>query len=236
MFDAEELMGDEWAFLQAVLEAPADDVSRLVYADWLQERGDPRADFLRLECEVTGRLPAAPPTRLRRRFETLCRTTEPDWVALVRRQPVPDAVEAALTELESMLGGLNYVVSLAVHRVPVAPDAPPEKYIGAALGPGAVVAGIHPVNGEELLAQVEECLRYPGTTGHGPDAPVLRSSEFEGRLGEVLSYLRRSVGESNLVSAFTLRSGHPFYPVMWDFAYVLVKAHCAVVFMGASSD
>jgi uncharacterized protein (TIGR02996 family) len=39
-------MGDE-AFLRAILAAPEDDAPRLVYADWLEERGDVRAELLR---------------------------------------------------------------------------------------------------------------------------------------------------------------------------------------------
>ena len=30
------------AFLQAIRENPDDDAPRLIYADWLEERGDPR--------------------------------------------------------------------------------------------------------------------------------------------------------------------------------------------------
>jgi uncharacterized protein (TIGR02996 family) len=43
---------DEDALIQAVREAPDDQGVRLVYADWLEERGDARADFLRLECAL----------------------------------------------------------------------------------------------------------------------------------------------------------------------------------------
>jgi uncharacterized protein (TIGR02996 family) len=38
-------------FLQAIREAPDDDAPRLVYADWLDDHGDPdRAEFIRLQC------------------------------------------------------------------------------------------------------------------------------------------------------------------------------------------
>jgi len=40
-------MSDERAFLTAILERPDDDARKLVYADWLEERGDPRGEFLR---------------------------------------------------------------------------------------------------------------------------------------------------------------------------------------------
>jgi uncharacterized protein (TIGR02996 family) len=38
-------------FLQSIQADPVDEVNFLVYADWLEERGDPRADFLRLFCK-----------------------------------------------------------------------------------------------------------------------------------------------------------------------------------------
>jgi uncharacterized protein (TIGR02996 family) len=38
---------DEYGFVAAVLAAPLDDLPKLVYADWLEERNDPRGAFLR---------------------------------------------------------------------------------------------------------------------------------------------------------------------------------------------
>jgi len=37
---------------QNILANPADDESRLVYADYLEERGDPRAEIIRLQCDL----------------------------------------------------------------------------------------------------------------------------------------------------------------------------------------
>jgi uncharacterized protein (TIGR02996 family) len=45
-------MTDEDALLAAVLAAPDDDLPRLVYADWLDDHGDPRAEYLRLGVEL----------------------------------------------------------------------------------------------------------------------------------------------------------------------------------------
>src|SRR5262245_11845729 len=39
------------AFLQAIIEDPDDDGPRLVYADFLDERGDPQGEVIRLQCE-----------------------------------------------------------------------------------------------------------------------------------------------------------------------------------------
>src|SRR5579884_4558649 len=50
------------AFLQAIIEEPDDDTSRLVYADWLDETGDDpaRADFIRLQIQLTRQGEKAP--------------------------------------------------------------------------------------------------------------------------------------------------------------------------------
>jgi uncharacterized protein (TIGR02996 family) len=44
-------MHEDFPFLRAVFNQPDDDVLRLVYADWLDEHDDPRAEFLRLDVE-----------------------------------------------------------------------------------------------------------------------------------------------------------------------------------------
>src|SRR5947199_5750750 len=40
----------EDAFLQPILDNPDDDLPRLVFADWLEEQGNPRGTFIRLQC------------------------------------------------------------------------------------------------------------------------------------------------------------------------------------------
>jgi uncharacterized protein (TIGR02996 family) len=45
-------MTDSKSFLQAILADPEDDTPRLVYADWLEERGDLRGEFIRVQCHL----------------------------------------------------------------------------------------------------------------------------------------------------------------------------------------
>ncbi len=41
------------AFMSAIIETPEDDTPRLIYADWLEEHGQPeRAEFIRVQCEL----------------------------------------------------------------------------------------------------------------------------------------------------------------------------------------
>lgn len=48
-------MHEEQGFLDQLRDHPEDDVTRLVYADWLEDRADRRSDYLRAEV-VLGRL------------------------------------------------------------------------------------------------------------------------------------------------------------------------------------
>jgi uncharacterized protein (TIGR02996 family) len=45
-------MVDEQALIQTIHANPTDDVPRLVYADWLEERGDLRGEFLRIQTAL----------------------------------------------------------------------------------------------------------------------------------------------------------------------------------------
>jgi uncharacterized protein (TIGR02996 family) len=79
------------AFLDAILTHPDDDGPRLVYADWLDEQGDPRGEFIRLQCELA-RLPesdAPQPTDLERREWELLQRHGDAW-----DEPMPGRAES----------------------------------------------------------------------------------------------------------------------------------------------
>jgi uncharacterized protein (TIGR02996 family) len=78
-------MTEDEALLRAVLAAPDDDAPRLVYADWLDEHGDPaRAAFIRIQVELA-RQPADPDRvlQLRKAELTLLRANREAWTAWV---------------------------------------------------------------------------------------------------------------------------------------------------------
>ena len=47
-------MSLEQAFITSILEAPEDTTNRLIFADWLEEHGDPRSELIRREVEAAG--------------------------------------------------------------------------------------------------------------------------------------------------------------------------------------
>src|SRR5262249_32706484 len=67
-------MTPEAALLQAIVENPADDAARLVYADWLEEHGDiDRAGFIRVQVQRAA-LPADAPQQAELRTRSLALT------------------------------------------------------------------------------------------------------------------------------------------------------------------
>jgi uncharacterized protein (TIGR02996 family) len=77
------------AFVRHIRETPDDDGLRLIYADWLEERNDPRAAFLRVEAELAA-LPKDDERRtaLQARLREMAPTIDPDWLAALDRTRV----------------------------------------------------------------------------------------------------------------------------------------------------
>jgi len=76
------------AFLQAIIGNPDDDTPRLVYADWLEEHGQPdRAAFIRVQCQLT-LLPDDDPRRpeLEARERRLLEEHGGEWAGPLRGQ------------------------------------------------------------------------------------------------------------------------------------------------------
>lgn len=83
-------MDNDEAFLRAIADNPAEDAARLVYADWLEERGDPRAEFLRVQHAFTQRPSDASSDRdLCEKEQELVRQLDPTWIQRVRRYTTP---------------------------------------------------------------------------------------------------------------------------------------------------
>ncbi len=79
-------MSEEAAFLEAIRAEPGDLVARGVYADWLEERGDPRAEYLRLLCSsATQWGPGGGADATLKRMRELRETADLEWVARMHR-------------------------------------------------------------------------------------------------------------------------------------------------------
>ncbi len=78
-------MFDDQDFLRALLASPNDNDLRRVYADWLEEQGDPRASFLRLEAARHEEGPGTGSLDLREQLHQARLHLDRRWVDLVER-------------------------------------------------------------------------------------------------------------------------------------------------------
>ena len=85
------LMTEEARFLEGIQANPEDLFLRLVYADWLEEREDPRSEYLRVDGELQKLIGLLSPNasdteskirQLRAQLKKLGKTLDPDWVAI----------------------------------------------------------------------------------------------------------------------------------------------------------
>lgn len=79
-------MADVKALFQSVVAKPDDDAVRLVYADALSEQGDPRGEFIAVQCKLAaGRSGVAAAKALRRREEELLDAHGEEWLGPLQR-------------------------------------------------------------------------------------------------------------------------------------------------------
>jgi uncharacterized protein (TIGR02996 family) len=80
-------MTPDQGFLQAILASPDDDTHRLVYADWLDERGDPRGRYLRAEVQLAALTEEDPAYAAREaELQALREGLDPTWLILAGKR------------------------------------------------------------------------------------------------------------------------------------------------------
>ena len=77
-------MSDEAGFLAAIRAKPDDDALRLVYADWLEERADPRAEFVRLDTMLSKEV-HSPNSEAQSRLKQLRLHLDREWMLAIGR-------------------------------------------------------------------------------------------------------------------------------------------------------
>jgi uncharacterized protein (TIGR02996 family) len=115
-------VSEDEAFIRAVVDSPGDDTPRLVYADWLDDRDDPRGPYLRAEAEALRQsrenADFRPLMMWHATYPTLAAGLDPLWLARLSRPPVgvccdhvrfkergPVIDSAGIDQVEQRLGG-----------------------------------------------------------------------------------------------------------------------------------
>jgi uncharacterized protein (TIGR02996 family) len=77
-------MTEDETFIRAIVDGPGDETARLVYADWLDDRDDPRGAYLRAEVKWA----QAPNPAEEKKLRTLARSLDDLWTARISRPPL----------------------------------------------------------------------------------------------------------------------------------------------------
>lgn len=123
-------MDSEDDLLRALLDDPADDTTRMVYADWLDEQGDPessaKAHFLRVTVRLMGPIPRVGWRSARKKeLHALATTLPPAWLAVVSRVRVErcGAPAAPPEEVERLGVRFNFICDQRWDEMRTTPDA-----------------------------------------------------------------------------------------------------------------
>jgi uncharacterized protein (TIGR02996 family) len=126
--------------LKEVLEQPESDGPRLVYADWLSERGDPRGEFIAVQCELARKFELP----LVAREQQLLREHGAKWSAELGLPPRPRSMPGEIPQVVFRRGFAERVevevgelARIDIRRMPV-------RHV--------VVAGVRDGNIGELVA------------------------------------------------------------------------------------
>ncbi len=157
---------------------------------------------------------------------------------LVRPEDVITDINERLNTLCRTLGrdSLNYAADIQLYASPGMAGSSVAEIVTTAVGHNVVVGGAEVSGSSTLVESLKAGLEYSGDDGSHPNRAFLSGVEFSVRKDEVLACFRDFLKDADRVVSFWLKEGHPFYPVFWDFAYMIEKGDDAYVFIGSSSD
>jgi uncharacterized protein (TIGR02996 family) len=216
------MRSEDLAFLEAIAAAPADDTCRLAYADWLDERADPRGPFLRAQVELA-RLPPDHPGRQRlaarqeelfpRAREAYRRATPTEIAPYIESSWVGDYRRGCLSAIRLHADRVDAFVGHAAALFRYAPiDVLSFEPHGLLSSGGDTMFLATPTGSVQDLLRVPELARLGALVLNGPFADVdavaqlvsacatlagLRRLEFGERYGELERDLRLGMNPSS---------------------------------------
>lgn len=131
---------------------------------------------------------------------------------------------------------LNYVADFRLCRCHRMAGASLDAVVQVALGEGARVGGSCAATKEEVIETLNSALRHQGDDGSHPGRSYLASPKSEEDFHSVVSGVSEILDQTDSIVSFWLKSGHPFYPVFWDFAFLIEAAEHSILFIASSSD
>jgi len=112
-----------------------------------------------------------------------------------------------------------------------------EKILQTIMGSNFIVHSLEIASFNDVIAELEAGLRYEGEDGeYYPNNKYFGSNKYKKDLSITIGTIKSLFKDTDRIFSFYIKDGHPFYPVFWNFAFLLKKEAKAYVFIGSSSD
>lgn len=146
---------------------------------------------------------------------------------------MPDVSSDELKQIEHLLYGLNYAVSLRLYG-PWNSERGLIETLKKLISEDCELSGVLRTSSDEAKTVITNCLLYKGDEGSKPLELDSKKEEIIKLLNNMLSMI--GFENAEMVVEFGFRQGHPAYPVFWDFAYDIHVKDKRWIFIGCSSD
>ena len=131
---------------------------------------------------------------------------------------------------------LNYCASFQAWNAGDISGESVQRIVKQALGANAKVGGTYSINHNEMIDKIEKGFLFAGDEGAHPNLKLIGSASYRAEIAELIKEFDNWLKHADQIIGFWLKDGHPFYPVFWDYAYVIELGTNAYVFIGSSSD
>lgn len=146
---------------------------------------------------------------------------------------MPDVSSHELNQIEHLLYGLNYAVSLRLYG-PSNSEQGLIETLKKLISEDCEISGVLQTSSNAAKTVITNCLLYKGDEGSKPLELDSKREEIIKLLNNLLSTIGFESAE--MVVEFCFIQGHPAYPVFWDFAYDIHVKDKRWIFVGCSSD
>ncbi|ABD82201.1 hypothetical protein [Saccharophagus degradans] len=147
-------------------------------------------------------------------------------------------LEVYLDEILFKINGLalNYVADIKLFLVKDISLNNGGDIVRSAVDSSVKVGQIYESNNKEVLDAIKRALTYEGTESSHPNMEFVGTEHHKYLMGLLLEKMGVCLRKASNVQSFTFQRGHPFYPIYWDFSYILKFRDSIYVLVGSSSD
>jgi|KBSMisStandDraft_5_1062788.scaffolds.fasta_scaffold109318_2 hypothetical protein len=130
----------------------------------------------------------------------------------------------------------NFQASLGLFSTQNVPEHAEEETVKRIFGASTKPVFFMLSSFEEMTSQFRDCIGWKGDYGAHPNRKYHPTQECSEDIAQVLEKLKVLFSEAKEFWEFSIEQGHPYYPVFWDFAFLIKGTAKTYVFIGSSSD